>query len=82
MSLIYIDSSYRYFRRKWCGNPDIDAGRLIAVLPDYESVEPSGDLPSLWIMYPSKQLPYRVRLLVDHMRSAIPEARKVLYGNG
>lgn len=46
---------------------DIEAGRLVRVLPDYACVYPSGELPSLWILYPNRRLLYRTRVLVDFL---------------
>ena len=46
---------------------DIRAGRLVQVLPAYKCVYPNGELPGLWILYPSRRLPYRTRLFVDFM---------------
>ncbi len=46
---------------------DIEAGRLQRVLPDYACVYPSGEVPSLWILYPNRRLLYRTRVLVDFL---------------
>ena len=46
---------------------DIRAGRLVQVLPAYKCVYPNGELPGLWLLYPSRRLPYRTRLFVDFM---------------
>ena len=46
---------------------DIRAGRLVQVMPAYKCVYPNGELPGLWILYPSRRLPYRTRLFVDFM---------------
>ncbi len=46
---------------------DIRAGRLVHVLPAFKCVYPNGELPGLWILYPSRRLPYRTRLFVDFM---------------
>lgn len=54
-------------------------GRLIQLLPDYECVEDSGDKPSIWIVHAGRDLPYRVRLLVDHLKAEVPSARTRLY---
>jgi DNA-binding transcriptional LysR family regulator len=55
---------------------DLDAGRLVHVLPGYECVEPADDKASLWLVHISRDLPHRVRLLVDHLRREIPRVRK------
>lgn len=57
----------------------IAEGRLVQLLPDYECVEDSGDKSSIWIIHAGRDLPYRVRLLVDHLKSAVPAARRRLY---
>jgi hypothetical protein len=48
-------------------------------LPDYQCVEDSGDKPSIWIVHAGRDLPYRVRLLVDHLKAEVPAARTRLY---
>lgn len=57
---------------------DLDSGRLLSILPGYECVDASGDVPSLWLVYPNRQVSHRVRLLIDHLRTSIPEARSRL----
>lgn len=58
----------------------LDAGQLIEVLPEYQCVETSGDTASLWIVHVGHQLPYRARLLVDHLKREIPAGRRAFYG--
>lgn len=57
----------------------IAEGKLVRLLPEYECVEESGDKPSIWIVHAGRDLPYRVRLLVDHLKAAVPSARLRLY---
>lgn len=58
----------------------LEAGQLVQILPEYQCADASGDTPSLWLIYASRDLPYRVRLMVEHLKQAIPEARQKLYG--
>ncbi len=46
---------------------DLETGQLVQILPDYACVYPSGDLPSVWILYPNRRLLYRARVLVDFL---------------
>jgi len=46
---------------------DLEAGRLVQILPEYACVYPSGELPSVWILYPNRRLLYRTRVLVDFL---------------
>lgn len=57
----------------------IAEGKLVQLLADYECVEDSGDKPSIWIVHAGRDLPYRVRLLVDHLKASVPGARHKLY---
>lgn len=41
------------------------AGELVQVLPEYQCVYPSGELPGLWILYPNRRLLTRTRVFVD-----------------
>lgn len=56
----------------------LDEGRLVRLLPDYTCVEQSGETASLWLVHIGRDLPYRVRLLVDHLRKEVPVARRKL----
>ena len=58
---------------------DLDAGRLVRLLPDYRCVEQSGDTPSLWLVHIGRDIPYRVRLLVDHLRKEVPIVRRRIF---
>lgn len=44
---------------------DLHSGQLVQVLPEYECVYPTGELPGMWIMYPNRRLPFRTRVFVD-----------------
>lgn len=56
------------------------AGSLVRLFADFECVEPSGDKPSIWIVHTARELAFRVRLLVDHLKREIPTERQNLYG--
>lgn len=46
--------------------PDLRSGRLREVLQAYRSIyEAEEHVPSIWVLYPSRQLPFRVRAFVD-----------------
>lgn len=60
---------------------EIEAGRLVQLLSEYECVDPSGERSSLWIVHIGRDLPYRVRLLVDHLKQEVPLARGRFYGS-
>jgi hypothetical protein len=51
---------------------DIEDGRLIHLLPDYECVYPNGEKPSLWILYPNRHILSRTRLLIDFLIEHLP----------
>jgi LysR family transcriptional regulator, transcriptional activator for dmlA len=46
----------------------LDEGSLVQLLPDYRCVQPNGDTPAMWLIYPSRKLPYRVRTFVTEMQ--------------
>jgi DNA-binding transcriptional LysR family regulator len=46
---------------------DLDAGRLVEVMPDYKCVYSTGELPGLWIVYPNRRVLYRTRVLIDFL---------------
>lgn len=51
---------------------DLKAGRLTQLLSGYTPVyAPSGDLPSIWVLYPSRHLPMRTRIFVDFLIQAL-----------
>lgn len=58
---------------------DLRSRRLVQILPEYECVYQTGELPGLWIMYPNRRLPFRTRVFVDaltrHLRK-LPEPGK------
>lgn len=46
---------------------DLDAGRLVEVMPGYECVYSTGELPGLWIIYPNRRVLYRTRVLIEFL---------------
>lgn len=44
---------------------ELRSGRLVEVLPEYQSVYETGELPGVWILYPSRRVTTRVRLFID-----------------
>lgn len=46
---------------------DLAAGRLIRLMPDFQCVYSSGEMPGLWVMYLNRQVMKRTRLLIDFL---------------
>ena len=46
----------------------LKSGALVQVLEAYRCVQPKGALPSMWVIYPSRRLPYHVRTLVTELQ--------------
>ena len=46
---------------------DLKAGRLVEILPKYDSVYSNGELPGLWILYPNRKVLYRTRVLINYL---------------
>lgn len=44
-------------------------GSLVHLMPEWRCVQPGGELPSMWVIYPNRQLPYRVRAFVGAIQS-------------
>lgn len=44
---------------------DLRTGRLVQILPEYQCVYSTGELPGLWIIYPNRRLLLRTRVFVD-----------------
>jgi len=61
----------------WLVDPDIAAGRLVDLFPQYEATSTSFD-NGIWLLFASREhLPRRVRVVVDFLR----EELKALIGN-
>ena len=52
---------------------DIESGRLVQLLQDYPCIHPHGEQPGLWILYPSRKVLHRTRLLIDHLMHYLPK---------
>jgi len=50
------------------------SGELQQVLPDHRCVLPNGELPSVWVIYPNRKLPYRVRTFVTEFQRFLEQA--------
>lgn len=50
-------------------NAEISNGTMLQVLPNCKCVYPMGELPGLWLVYPSRRVLYRTRLLIDFLVS-------------
>ncbi len=50
---------------------DLQSGRLVELLPKFESVYSNGELPGLWILYPNRKVLYRTRVLIDYITDAL-----------
>ena len=56
---------------EWLVRPDLEAGRLIDLLPDFEATA-TDFTSSIWLLYASREhLPRRVRLVVDFLRDEL-----------
>lgn len=52
----------------WVAAPDLAAGRLVDLLPDYEASASNFDTAA-WLLYPSRSyLPQKVRVMIDFLR--------------
>ncbi|MFA5490786.1 MAG: LysR substrate-binding domain-containing protein [Candidimonas sp.] len=46
---------------------DLSTGQLVQILPEYECVHMSGNLPALWLLYPAREMLHRTRLLANYL---------------
>ncbi|MBB3957675.1 LysR family transcriptional regulator [Novosphingobium sediminicola] len=60
---------------------NLACGRLVRLLADYQCVEPSGDKSSIWVLHSGQDMPYRVRIFMDHLKAQIPAARQAIYNS-
>ncbi len=44
---------------------DLATGKLVQLLPQFKCVYPDGELPGLWLLYPSRRVLHRTRLLIN-----------------
>jgi DNA-binding transcriptional LysR family regulator len=54
---------------------DLRSGSLVRVLPEYECVYSTGELPGMWIMYPNRRLLFRTRVFVDALTQYLKKSR-------
>ena len=54
---------------------DLASGRLVELLPQFESVYSTGEMPGLWILYPNRKVLYRTRVLIDFLTEALKDIR-------
>lgn len=52
----------------WMAEPEVEAGRLVRVCPDYKLTSSSGESPQMHAVYPAGNLPLRVRALLEMIR--------------
>jgi len=52
---------------------DLACGRLVELLPKFDSVYSNGELPGLWILYPNRKVLYRTRVLIDYLTQAFAQ---------
>jgi DNA-binding transcriptional LysR family regulator len=53
---------------------DLRSGRLVQILPEYQCVYPTGELPGMWIIYPNRRLLLRTRVFVDALTKYMEKA--------
>lgn len=53
---------------------DLATGRLVQVLPEYQCVYPTGELPGIWVIYPNRRMLYRTRVFVDELTAFLEKA--------
>jgi LysR family transcriptional regulator, transcriptional activator for dmlA len=56
---------------------DLRSGRLVQVLPEYQCVYSTGELPGIWVIYPNRRLLYRTRVFVDALTAYLEKALSV-----
>ncbi|MCO7515785.1 LysR substrate-binding domain-containing protein [Pseudomonas guariconensis] len=56
----------------WVGEPEVRAGRLVRVCPEYRLTSSSGQDPQMHALYPAGEMPTRVRELLQALRRARP----------
>lgn len=78
----------------WLAEPEVEAGRLLRVCPEYKLTSSGGESPQMHAVYPAGNLPLRVKSLLEvirsfgesldrkHARQAIAGAGVEVNGNG
>ncbi|SEB94117.1 transcriptional regulator, LysR family [Pseudomonas saponiphila] len=52
----------------WMAEPEVQAGRLMRVCPEYKLTSSSGESPQMHAVYPAGNLPLRVKALMEMIR--------------
>ncbi|CAI8811864.1 DNA-binding transcriptional LysR family regulator [Pseudomonas frederiksbergensis] len=52
----------------WLAEPEVQAGRLLRVCPEYKLTSSSGESPQMHAVYPAGNLPLRVKSLLEMIR--------------
>lgn len=52
----------------WLAEPEVEAGRLIRVCPEYTLTSSVGESPQMHAVYPAGNLPLRVKALLEVIR--------------
>ena len=52
----------------WMAEPEVDAGRLFRVCPEYKLTSSNGESPQMHAVYPAGNLPMRVKALMEMIR--------------
>ena len=52
----------------WLAEPEVEAGRLVRVCPEYKLTSSSGESPQMHAVYPAGSLPLRVKSLLEVIR--------------
>lgn len=60
----------------WLAEPEVQAGRLVRVCPNYHLTSSSGQDPQMHAVYPTGEVPARVRELLQAVREARPQPPK------
>ncbi|WP_194788447.1 LysR family transcriptional regulator [Pseudomonas sp. UFMG81] len=61
----------------WLAEPEVRAGRLVRVCPEYHLTSSSGQDPQMHAVYPAGDVPARVRELLQALRAARPDEGKM-----
>jgi DNA-binding transcriptional LysR family regulator len=61
----------------WLAEPEVRAGRLVRVCPEYHLTSSSGQDPQMHAVYPAGDVPARVRELLQALRAARPDESKM-----
>jgi DNA-binding transcriptional LysR family regulator len=56
----------------WLGEPEVRAGRLVRVCPEYHLTSSTGEDPQMHAVYPAGDVPAKVRELLQALREAHP----------